>query len=535
MENAVAQGVAHGGLTEIAIVALAAMACGIAMERLRQPALVGYILAGVLLGPSALGLVTDREQIDALAELGVLLLLYVVGMELSLRAFRKLWRLALLTTAIQIAVSCGLMLLFWGFLGWPIGIAILLGFVLAVSSTAVVIKILNDLGETKTRVGRITVGVLIAQDLAVVPMMLTVSALAGGGFDWAAIPKVAGSIAVLGVLVLALSRGRRLRLPFGAMVAGHDDLKPLAALALCFAGAAVSGLMGLSAAYGAFIAGLVIGSSTERNAMVEATRPVQSILMMIFFLSIGLLIDLDFIWNNLWTVLVLFTFVVVFKTALNMGALRLLGQPWPTAFMAGVLLSQIGEFSFLLSQLGVEAGVISRDDSRIVIAVTVLSLAVSPLWVVTGRRLHQAAAGRRATLPDVLRSAYGPEAELVAGTFDEARSSTRRTWRGLLARWRRRQRAARKRDAAAATAEKPPEEGAQPEAEPPVIAGAEGIPVVEPSPAPKKAPQGSEPEPEPKLPRRKRRARSAKSGSGKDAKGAKGGKADERTEGPDDA
>ena len=132
MESAVA----HSGLTEIALVALAAMGCGIVMERLRQPAIVGYILAGVILGPSALALITDRDQIDVLAEMGVLLLLYVVGMELSLRAFRSIWRLAVLTTFIQIGASTAVMLIFWKLFGWSIGLAILLGFVVALSSTA---------------------------------------------------------------------------------------------------------------------------------------------------------------------------------------------------------------------------------------------------------------------------------------------------------------------------------------------------------------------------------------------------------------
>ncbi|MDP1910515.1 MAG: cation:proton antiporter, partial [Hyphomicrobium sp.] len=147
----------HGDLTGIAIVVLAALACGIGMERLRQPAIVGYIVAGVLL------------------------LLYVVGMELSLRIFKRLWKVALVATLMQIGVSTGAMLLLSRAFGWPFGVALVTGFAVALSSTAVAIKILDDLGETRTKAGRITIGVLIAQDLAVVPMMLTIDALAGGG------------------------------------------------------------------------------------------------------------------------------------------------------------------------------------------------------------------------------------------------------------------------------------------------------------------------------------------------------------------
>jgi len=435
--------VQHSGLTEIAIVALVAMGCGIFMERLRQPAIVGYILAGILLGPSVFALVTDRDQIDVLAELGVLMLLYVVGMELSLRAFRRIWRIAVLTTLIQIGASTGVMLIFWQLFSWPIGLAILLGFVVALSSTAVAIKVLADMGELRTRTGTITVGVLIAQDLAVVPMMLIVGALGAmntpngdGGFDWIAVPKILGSIAVLVGLILYLSRGKKITLPFAAIVAGHEDLKPLAALVLCFAAASLSGLFGLSAAYGAFIAGIIVGSSTERREMIEATKPIQSILMMIFFLSIGLLLDLGFIWDNLGLVFSLFLVVSVFKTVLNVGALRLMGQDWQHAFLAGVMLTQIGEFSFLLSQIGVNSGLISSNDSRIVVAVTVLSLALSPLYVFTARRLQALAKESTNSAMEIMRTVYAPEAELVADTFDGARSSSRRTLRILTYRWK---------------------------------------------------------------------------------------------------
>ena len=447
-------GATHGNLTEIAIVALAAMACGLLMERFRQPAIVGYILAGVILGPSAFGLVNDRAQIDMLAELGVLLLLYVVGMELSLRAFRRIWRLATMMTLIQIAASLLVMLVFWYLLDWSIGLTILLAFVVALSSTAVAIKILDGLGELRTRTGMVAVGVLIAQDLAVVPMMLVVSALgaADGGMDWSTIPKVVFSVGVLAGLIIYLSSGRKLSLPFLDAAAGHPDLKPLAALAFCFAAAGVSGLLDLSAAYGAFLAGLVIGSSKERAAMIEATQPIQSILLMVFFLSIGLLLDLGFIWDHLWEVLTLFLIVAVFKTVLNVGGLRLLGQSWRNSFMAGIMLTQIGEFSFILSRLGIDAGVITDEDSRYVVAVTVLSLALSPLFVVTARRLQDIAQETANSASEVLKLVYAAEAEIVADRIGEAKSTTHRSYR-IANFWRRSLiRALRKRQAQRAAA-----------------------------------------------------------------------------------
>jgi len=438
----------HSNLTGIAVVVLAALAGGLLMERFRQPALVGYIAAGVVLGPSAMALVQNRGEIDVLAEMGVLMLLFIVGMELSLRSFRRIWRLAVAVTLFQITASTGVMLLLSLAFGWPTSVAILFGFVVALSSTAVAIKVLESIGELRTRAGRIAVGVLIAQDLAVVPMMLGISAMAGDTFDWLAVPKIVFSIAFLVGLIMYLSRGVKVSLPFGRFVAAHADLKPLAALAFCFGAAALSGLLGLSAAYGAFLAGLVIGNSSERQVMIEATLPIQSILMMIFFLSIGLLIDLGYIWNNLGTVLMLLFLVAVFKTALNVGLLGLLGQPWHHAFLAGIMIAQIGEFSFLLSVVGVESGVISRDESRLVVAVTVMSLAMSPIWVFTGRRLRILAEHGVTESREILALVYGPEAEMVADTLGEARTRSQRGLRRT-AIWIRRQRLKRQRIRAA--------------------------------------------------------------------------------------
>ncbi len=425
------EAVAHSNLTGIAVVVLAALLCGIAMERLRQPALVGYILAGVLLGPSGFAMVENRSQIDVLAELGVLMLLFIVGMELSLRSFRRLWRLAVITTLAQISASVTVMLILSVVFGWSTELAILLGFVVAVSSTAVAIKILEDIGALRTRAGRITVGVLIAQDLAVVPMMLVISAMGGDGFDWYAVPKILFSIAFLVALILFLSSGKKVHLPILALAAGNHELRPLTALAFCFCLAALSGLLGLSAAYGAFVAGLVIGNSAERKAMIEVTQPIHSVLMMVFFLSIGLLVDFGYMWENLKTVLTLFFMIAVFKTIMNVSLIRAMRQPWHQALLAGLLISQIGEFSFLLSVVGVDAGVISRDDSRLVIAVTVLSLSLSPIWVLTARRLTALTTTGVTEASELLRLVYGPEAEMVAITFDGAKTESQRSMRRL--------------------------------------------------------------------------------------------------------
>ncbi len=409
---------AHADLTGLAVVVLAAVICGVVMSRFRQPAISGYILAGILLGPSGLALVENRDQITVLADLGVLMLLFLVGMELSLSGFKSVWRGALVATLLQIAGSVGATLVLSLLFGWSLGLSVLLGFVIALSSTAVVIKMLEGMNILNTPLGKATVGVLIAQDLAFVPMMLILAILAGDGFGVFGMFRVGFSVVVLVLLILYLTRRRKISLPFASMVAGHRDLTPLRGLAFCFGAAALTGYLGLSPAYGAFLAGLVIGNSTERRAMMRGVQPIQSILMMVFFLSIGLLINLDFILANMGTVLLILFMVTVFKTGLNIGVLRLAREPWPHAFIAGMLLAQIGEFSFLLGQAGVSSGLIGREEGDLVIAVTALSLLISPLWLVIARRLMRFAILSTTSGREGARLLFGRQAPAVFAALD---------------------------------------------------------------------------------------------------------------------
>jgi CPA2 family monovalent cation:H+ antiporter-2 len=403
----------HDQLTELAIVALAALVCGMAFARLKQPAIVGYILAGVILGPSGLGLVENREGVGMLAELGVLMLLFVVGMELSLTSFKTVWKVAVVATGAQIAIALAAMWLMGLVLGWPAELSILLGFALALSSTAVVVKMLDEIGESKSQTGATVIGILIAQDLAVVPMIITIDAMGGEPMSpFRLVVLVIAAAALVGIIVF-LSR-RRVYLPFTRVIQGSSDLTPLAGLVVCFVAASITGLIGLSPAYGAFLAGVVLGNSSVRRLMIRQTEPIQSVLMMVFFLSIGLLLDLAFLRENIGTVLVLLLLVAGAKTAFNATVLKFLGQSWPKAFLAGALLAQVGEFSFLLAAIGRSGGTIDDYNHNLVVSVTVLSLALSPFWLLSARRLHRIALLGVTSIRETIRILYGSETRQVA-------------------------------------------------------------------------------------------------------------------------
>jgi CPA2 family monovalent cation:H+ antiporter-2 len=403
------------GLFEIALLAAAALILGLILQRLRQPAIVGYIVAGVVLGPSGFDLFPDRAPIETLAELGVLLLLFVIGMELSLRAFRRVLRLALLGAGAQIALSIGAMLVVMQFFERSVETAVVMGFVVALSSTAVAIKLLEDIGELRTAIGRTAIGVLIAQDLALVPMLLVVDGLAGGaGIDLAGYLKLFLAVGLLAAMIALLTRRSRVGLPFAHAMHGDVELAAVTALAYCFGAALVSALLGLSPAYGAFLAGLWIGNSTARAPLLAAARPIQGALLMVFFVSIGLLLDLGFIWDHLAEVMSILLVVTLLKTMMNVAVLRLLREPWPRAWIVGVSIGQIGEFSFVLVAAAVGAGLVLDTGGRIAVSVIALSLMLSPLWLILARRLERLVGSNVQTLREYLQNLFAPEARAVA-------------------------------------------------------------------------------------------------------------------------
>lgn len=404
----------HGtNLTGIAFVVVCATLCGIALVRMRQPAIIGFILAGVLLGPSGLGLVENRDNVAILAELGVILLLYFIGLELSLRSFRVIWKLVVGAAFAQITLSVGAA---WGLtslVGWPPSYAIFFGFCLAMSSTAVAISILEEVDQLRTKVGKVTIGILIAQDLAVAPMLLIVSNLGGGEISpWIAV-EVLVSVGLLVALILYLTRRKRIDMPFHNLIVGRTDLGPLAALAICFGMAAMAGLVGLSPAFGAFLGGLIAGSSNQRKVIRADAEPVQAVLMMVFFLSIGLLLDLDFMIEHWAVVLAGVLVVTVFKTMLNLTLLRLQGLEFSDAFKVSLTIGQIGEFAFVLAAAALSARVIEPEVHKLVVAITVLSLVISPIYVDALQRAQGRAASRAPGLGKMLKLIYFREWRLT--------------------------------------------------------------------------------------------------------------------------
>ena len=397
-------------LNDIAVVALIAVLFGFVFMRLRQPPVVGYIIAGIVLGPTGFGVIQQSHAIELLAELGVLLLLFLIGMEISIRAFVTVLKPATFIAAGQIAAALAITSAFGFTLGWDYEHILLLGFVIAVSSTAVTIKILEEIGELRRETGRITIGVMIAQDIAIVPMLIMAEAFGSDeGIGIRVIALMVIAVVLLGALIWYLGRPGKMHLPFSELIEEKPDVIVLACIAFCFAAAAASGFFGLSPAYGAFIAGLIIANTTLRTEAIEATHPVQSILLFIFFLSVGLLIDLKFITENLALVMSFAFGVVILKTIVNVALTRMAGLEWNIALPAGLAMAQVGEFSFVLAAVGLRNELLGPDAYRLALSVIALSILISPLWMLAIRRFHDATLEGISGYREALSETYSEE------------------------------------------------------------------------------------------------------------------------------
>ncbi len=385
---------AHQSLSALALVLAAAVGLGLVMSRLRMPAAAGFILVGVALGPTGLGLIQDSGSIETLAELGVLMLLFIIGMEMRLASFSKSLPLALGITGITcLVIPVSVALFTYAVHGEILG-GIVIGFMLSISSTAVAMKMIEDSEEKDTPAGRIALAVLVAQDLAVVPLLLITNTLGAALTPKALLgvgARLALAFALLAAFIYVLDKIKSFRFPASEYLLKNSDVGTLGVLGICFASATASGFLGLSPALGAFLGGLAVGHSTLRRGALVMAQPVQSILLFVFFLSVGLLIDLDYLIRQAWIIGAALVVVTGGKTVLNFMLLTLGGKNFDTAFAASLFLSPVGEFSFVIAGAGLAAGTLSPSGHKLAIAVIAMSLLASPIFFLLARLAHRLA------------------------------------------------------------------------------------------------------------------------------------------------
>jgi len=397
----------------VAIVAAAALVAYVS-QRVGLVPIVGFLLAGVLIGPSGLGVVTDPELIDAAAEVGVLLLLFTIGIEFSLDKLQKTQRLIFVGGGIQVGLTTTIVAACCLAFGVDWRPAIFTGFLVALSSTAIVTKLLGDRGETNTEVGQGAVGLLIFQDLAVILMVLLVPALGGEGVTGGELAIALGTAAAIIVFVLVVAR--RVLPPLLEHVARtcSPELFLLTVIAICFGTAYAVGLAGVSISLGAFLAGLVVSQSRFSEHALSEILPLQILFSATFFVSVGLLLDLGFLVDNIGLVLAALAVIALVKLATTFVAIRTVGRAAPAAAATALWLAQVGEFSFVLERSGREVGLAPLGSDAVggplFIAATVLSMALTPVAAPYAGRL---AAG-------LWRMASGPAPEPTEAEAAEA-------------------------------------------------------------------------------------------------------------------
>jgi CPA2 family monovalent cation:H+ antiporter-2 len=367
---------AFAHLTTIILVAAAS---GVLFARLNQPVMVGYILAGIMFGPCGFNFVSSREQIHFYSDLGTLLLLFVIGMELDVKSFLKMWKIPTLFTIIQVVVNAALAVFLALIVGLPVYVSLLIAFIISLSSTAAIVKVLDYLGELKTDIGYVSIGILVAQDIVIVPMMLIIKECKNA-LSISIVFELILAIGLVVMLVKYLGRKEKIVIP-ALRFLSNSDLTPVITLGLCFAAASIVGFFDLSDAYGAFLAGLFVGNTQERHHVLHSIKPIQNVLLMAFFLFVGLMFDLAFLVENWYIVIATLLVVTMWKAFFNTVLLRAFSIELAKSASIGIILGQLGEFSLLLASVATQSQIIDVFGQKLIICVTALSLSMSPLFI----------------------------------------------------------------------------------------------------------------------------------------------------------
>jgi CPA2 family monovalent cation:H+ antiporter-2 len=404
----------HEFLPELLLILALATAGAIAFERLRLPSIAGFLVVGALVGPGGLGLIGEVERVRDLAELGVVFLLFEIGLELPIERLRRMWRAALMAGGFQVALTLGAVTALGVALGLETPPALVLGALVAMSSTALVMGVLAQRGEIDTPYGQLVVGILLFQDLCVVPFLLAVPILATGaeasGFDFALeIARALAALALFGVIArfalpALFDRVARLR---------SREIFTMVAFLAVTGSAVIAEWIGLTLAVGAFIGGLVLSISPYSHQLFAEVVPLRGVLLGIFFTAVGMLFDPVTAFEQWPSVLAYSGGVVLLKAGFIIAIVGVvLRMGLRLAVRTGLALAQTGEFSFVLAGVAATAGLLSRDLHQVFIAGSIATLVATPLLVGAAPRIASLLARR------VERREEEPDADAESGRSD---------------------------------------------------------------------------------------------------------------------
>ena len=400
-------------IKDLAILLLVSLPINVLFHRIKIPSVMGFLVAGVIIGPNGLQLIQDSDEVKNLAEIGVILLLFVIGLEFSIKRMLKDLGVVLGVGGLQLGFTGALVFFIFQASGYSMNQGLLFGLLISLSSTAIVLKMITDRAEIDTRHGRICIGTLLFQDLAVVPMMLIIPLLSQSGelsaldFGVALIKSIAAVAAIVFLSRMIVPRA----LEAIARMGSKEHLTLLVILIILGTGW-VSESMGLSLAMGAFIAGIIISDSEYSHQIILDILPLRDYFSSIFFISVGMLLQVQIFYESALWYLGLSAAVIALKALLAFLACLILKNSFRVSFIVGIRLAQVGEFSLLLASLALESDLFLPGQYQSFLIVSIISMLAAPLLI-------QASSGISIRLHSLFRT--GPAEEPEAGK-QESRS-----------------------------------------------------------------------------------------------------------------
>ena len=360
----------------------------LAFQKLKLPAILGFLLAGIIVGPYALDVISSQHEVELLSEIGIIFLLFVIGIELSLEGLARIWKVIFIGGGIQVGGTILLTVFLAQMIGLPMNTSIFLGFLFSLSSTAIVLKLLQERGEIASPHGRISLGVLIFQDIIVVPMMLFTPLLAGETPNiLTTVLIMVAKIVLILVIVYLLARFVAPKV-FGWVVkTKNQELFILTVVVFCFAVAWLTSAVGLSLALGAFFAGLIISESDYSHQATANVLPFREIFISFFFVSVGTLLNLQFFFENFIYILLLTVGVVLLKMLIIGLMVLLLRYPARISFLVLFGLFQVGEFSLLLSGVGQQSNILPENIYQYFLAISIITMGITPFLIAAAPKL----------------------------------------------------------------------------------------------------------------------------------------------------
>ncbi|WP_282018283.1 cation:proton antiporter [Salegentibacter mishustinae] len=357
-------------------------------QKIKVPSILGFLLAGIIAGPHAFNLISSSHEVELLSEIGIIFLLFVIGIELSVKELISMKNTVLIGGGLQVGGTILFTAIIAYLLGLPLNSAIFLGFLFSLSSTAIVLKLIQERGEITAPHGRVALGILIFQDIIVVPMMLFTPILAGDGGDIVStvlflILKIIG----VGAVIYLLARYIVPRIFSMVVKTKSKELFILTTVVFCFAIAWLTSSVGLSLALGAFFAGLIISESEYSHQATVNVLPFREIFISFFFISVGTLLNLEFFIQNILVILALVIGVVLLKMLVVGATVLLLKYPPRTIFLSLFSLFQVGEFSLLLSGVGLDNNIIPDSIYQYFLAISIITMGLTPFLIAAAPKI----------------------------------------------------------------------------------------------------------------------------------------------------